>query len=92
MKLRTRLQRLEQTVGIDRGCPGCRPRHGLSITVFSEENDDGTVTEPQGMPTPCEHCAEIPERIVHVIESVLKDTTEDLFDEVADLNSAVLIE
>ena len=91
MKLRARLQRLERSVGIDGGCPACRQRRGLSITVFSEENDDGRITEPEGMPTPCERCGEIPERIFHIIESVVKDT-EDVFAKVADGKTCVPIE
>ena len=88
--LRTRLRRLESQAS-DGSCPACRQRRGLSITVFSEELDDGTITEPEGMPAPCERCGEIPERIVHVIESVVKDT-EDVFDKVAELKTGVLIE
>jgi hypothetical protein len=88
MKLRARLQKLERTVGIDGGCPACRQRRGLSVTVFSEENDDGTITEPEGMPTPCERCGEIPEQIFHVIETVVKDT-EDVFAKVAEVKTGV---
>jgi len=55
----------------DGHCPACRHRHGTSVTVFSEEKEDGTVTEPEGMPLPCERCGEIPEQVCHVLEVVV---------------------
>ena len=71
MKLRARLQRLERSSAFDGHCPACRPRRGTSVTVFSEERDDGTVTEPEGMPLPCERCGEVPEQVFHVLEVVV---------------------
>jgi hypothetical protein len=41
------------------------------VTVFSEELDDGTITEPEGMPAPRKRCGEIPDRVVHIVEVVV---------------------
>ena len=37
------------------------------MSVFPDANDDGTMTKPQELPTPCERCGEIPERVFHIV-------------------------
>jgi hypothetical protein len=60
MKLRARLQRLESSAVFDGRCSACRPRRGLTVTVFSAQREDGTIPEPEGMPVPCQSCGEVP--------------------------------
>jgi hypothetical protein len=71
MRLRARLAKLERSGLMGGGCPACRHRRGTPVSVFSEENVDGTRTEPGGMPAPCARCGEIPEQIYHFIEVVV---------------------
>jgi hypothetical protein len=77
MKLRGRLQRLERSAALDGGCRACRPRRGLTVTVFSAQREDGTIPEPQGMPVPCQRCGEIPEQITHIVEVVVASPAAD---------------
>ena len=77
MKLRGRLQRLEQMAAVHGACPACRHRRGLTVTVISDQHDDGTVTEPEGLPAACERCGEIPERIIQIVVVVVSASAGD---------------
>jgi hypothetical protein len=65
------LAKLERNAVFDGGCPACRHRRGQLVTVFSEEQDDGTITEPEGPPSVCARCGEVPEQVVRVVEVVV---------------------
>jgi hypothetical protein len=71
MTFRTRLQRLERSDCFVRGCPPCRDRRNFSVLVICEQRADGTVTEPKGMPAPCEQCGQVPERIIKLVEEIV---------------------
>jgi len=70
MRLKTRLQRLVTRLGLE-ACPECRDRRGQTILVDWEENEDGSVKQPEGMPVPCERCGEIPEEVIWIKEVVV---------------------
>ncbi len=71
MKLRARLQRLEESAVLAGGCPACRARRGVTVKVVSKRNDDGTVPEPPGMPLPYSRCGEIPELVLHFVKVIV---------------------
>jgi hypothetical protein len=72
MRLRARLQKLEQSKVIDRGCPACRQRRGRITLVDVTRLPDGTETYPEDAPQPCARCAVVPEFIVEVVEAVVE--------------------
>ena len=69
---------MERSEVIGRGCPACRHRRGLTVSVLSEENGDGTGKEPVGMPVPCEHRGEIPEQVTHALKIVIGSPADNL--------------
>jgi hypothetical protein len=72
MRIRARLQRLEKTCPIDRVCPACRHRREDVVRAIIQQNDDGTTTEPEGLPAPCAHCGESPEKVLAIVEVVVE--------------------
>jgi hypothetical protein len=70
MSLRTRLQRLEQSI-VDAGCLACRDRRGRIMLLTAEQQPDSTVAVVEGKPTPCARCGQVPEQIIEVIELVV---------------------
>ena len=73
-KLRNRLHRLERGAP-DPGCPACRDRRGRIVMVDARLRADGTETQIEGRPTPCECCGEMPEFIVQIVETVVDNPT-----------------
>jgi hypothetical protein len=74
------LAKLERSAALDGGCPACRHRRGQTVSVFSDANDDGTFPGPEGLPTPCERCGEIPEQVVHIVEVVVGSSADSLWE------------
>ena len=72
MRLRARLERLERSKDIDRGCPACRARRGLIAIVDVTPLPDGTVAYPADVPEPCERCGVVPESVVEIVEVVVE--------------------
>jgi hypothetical protein len=66
MTMRRRLTRLEQKLP-DHGCLGCRDRRGRIVFVTAQALADGSVVTVAGYPEPCEHCGQVPERIMQEI-------------------------
>jgi hypothetical protein len=71
MRIRARLQRLEKTVVIDRGCRACRERRGQTTLVCRNRLADGTISEPEQMPIPCGQCGDIPEHVINIVIGVV---------------------
>jgi hypothetical protein len=69
MRIRARLQRLEKTCPIDRGCPACRDRRGRHVLVDVTRNQDGTIAYPDDAPAPCTACGKVPEFVVRAVMS-----------------------
>src|SRR5881392_3313927 len=67
MRLRVRLQKLEQSKLIDRGCPACRQRRGQTTVLDVRRLPDGTVAYLGDAPKPCERRGVVPEFIVEVV-------------------------
>ena len=67
MKMHNRLRRLEQTVP-DPGCPACRSRRGFIVMIRARRLADGTLTYPEGQPSPCERCGKVAEFVIEVVE------------------------
>jgi len=72
MRLRARLERLERSKDIDRGCPACRARRGLITLVDVTTLPDGTVAYAADAPQPCERCGVVPEAVVEIVEVVVE--------------------
>lgn len=70
MRLRRRLQRLEQQA-VDAGCPACRDRRGRIVLRTAKRLPDGTVVTVEEEPQPCPRCGRIPEQIIEVVETVV---------------------
>ena len=67
MKFRTRLQRLEKTCPVARGCPACRDRRGRHFLVDILRNPDATLTYRPELPAACPACGTIPEFLIQVM-------------------------
>jgi hypothetical protein len=72
MRLRVRLQRLERDKGIDRGCPACRPRRGLTAMVDVTPMPEGMVADAADAPMPCERRGVVPESVIEIVEVVIE--------------------
>jgi hypothetical protein len=73
VRLNRRLLRVEQQAGAaDPGCPDCRDRRGLTAAIICQRLPDGTTTDAEGGPAPCERCGEVPEKVVRIVEVVVK--------------------
>ena len=72
MRLRVRLQRLERDKGIDRGCPVCRARRGLTAMVDVTPLQEGMVADAADAPMPCERCGVVPESAIEIVEVVVE--------------------
>jgi hypothetical protein len=71
MRLRTRLQKLEQSRTFV-GCPACRHRRVI-VTRTCTPLPDGSVVWDVDKPQPCARCGQIPEQIIEVILSVVDE-------------------
>jgi hypothetical protein len=75
MRLRTRLEKLERSRPVDRGCPGCRDRRGRHLLVNVTEFADGTVAYPDNdAPVPCAQCGVVPEFLIQIVTEVVEST------------------
>jgi hypothetical protein len=73
-RLHTRLRRLEAAVPT--GCPACRDRRGGTLLQISQQNPDGTLRSVTGEPQPCEHCGDVPEEVIELVEVVVSSREE----------------
>ena len=69
MRIRARLQRLEKTCPVARGCPACHERRGRHFLADVLRNADGSVTYLADMPEPCPACGIVPEFIIQAMMS-----------------------
>jgi hypothetical protein len=77
MGLRARLGRLEQRLlGGKGGCRACRDRRGRIVVITEDASVDGTMAPRDPEPETCSRCGEIPERIVQLVEVVVKSREE----------------
>jgi hypothetical protein len=72
MRLRARLQRSERDKGINRSCPACRPRRGLTAMVDVTPMPEGAVADAADAPQPCERCGVVPEPVIEIVEVVVE--------------------
>ena len=72
MRLRARLERLERSKDIDRGCPACRARRGLITLVDVTPLQEGMVADAADAPMPCERCGVVPESAIEIVEVVVE--------------------
>jgi hypothetical protein len=72
MRLRARLQKLEHNKAIDRGCPACRARRGLTAMVDVTPMPEGMVADAADAPRPCEWCGVVPESVIEIVEIVVE--------------------
>ena len=73
MRLRTRLQKLEQSQ-MFAGCPACHHRHVIVLRTATPL-PDGSVVWDVDKPLPCTRCGQIPEQIIEVILPVVEQGT-----------------
>ena len=85
MRLHTRLQRLERSVGAA-GCPDCQERRGRVALVQAETLPDGIVVSLAAEPFSCARCGQIPETIIQILETVV-DCPADKNAALADVTS-----
>ena len=43
--------------------------------MTARRQPDGTLTHPDGEPSPCEQCGEVPEFVVEIVETVVEGPT-----------------
>jgi hypothetical protein len=67
MRLRKRLQRLEQGFVFDYGCRACRERRGRYLALNACHAPDGSLTYLGASPVPCIACGEVPEFLIIAI-------------------------
>ena len=72
MCLRARLHKLEHNKAIDRGCPVCRARRGLTAMVDVTPMPEGMVADAADAPMPCERCGVVPESAIEIVEVVVE--------------------
>ena len=72
MRVRARLQKLEHNTAIDRGCPACRARRGLTAMVDVTPMPEGMVADAADAPRPCEWCGVVPESVIEIVEIVVE--------------------
>jgi hypothetical protein len=69
--MRSRLDRLEQRVGLPR-CPPCRDRQGRIVFIDGTRLTDGTGVPCKDPPAPCFACGKVPELVIEVVETVVE--------------------
>jgi hypothetical protein len=77
MKLRARLERLEERIPPVR-CPACHDRAGRIVIVTMRRLADGTLVAESctPLPDPCPRCRTVPARVIEVVEPVVTSREE----------------
>jgi hypothetical protein len=75
-RMKARLRRLEQVVGVD-SCPACRDRRGRLVVLRSFHESPNSAVESLGEePPPCALCGEVPEEVVRIARTVVRSREE----------------
>ena len=80
MRLRSRLDRLEQRVGsVGSTCPACRDRLGCVVFFLTSaiRLPDGTVVPSDEGPKPCVACGKVVEQFIEIVETLVEAADYD---------------
>ncbi len=77
MRMRSRLDRLEQRVGSVGSCPACRDRLGCVVFTSVIRLPDGTVVPSDDGPKPCGACGQVVEQFIEIVETLVEAADYD---------------